>query len=47
MSEPVAGEPLPLREQKTIRVKVRFIGDILPVPYPIDDDDLKALNELE
>ena len=34
--EEVALEPLPLQNCKTIRVRIKQIGNFKPVPYPIE-----------
>jgi predicted DNA-binding antitoxin AbrB/MazE fold protein len=39
--------PLPLRERKTIRVKFRYVGEMAPLPYPLEEDEVAAPDELE
>ncbi len=34
-------EPLPLRQCKTIRVRLKRAGDFGPIPYPIEPDDVE------
>jgi predicted DNA-binding antitoxin AbrB/MazE fold protein len=46
-SKEVGYEPLPLRECKTIRVKVKLAGDIALLPYPVDHAELEDHDELE
>jgi predicted DNA-binding antitoxin AbrB/MazE fold protein len=36
---PVGYEPLPLEGRKTIRVRLKRIGELGPVPYPVEADD--------
>ena len=38
----VGYEPLPLQERRTIRVRLKRLGDLGPVPYPVDQDDLET-----
>ena len=40
-------QPLPLQHCQTIRVKFRRAGDYAPLPYPIEEGDADALDELE
>jgi predicted DNA-binding antitoxin AbrB/MazE fold protein len=37
----VGYEPLPLQECKTIRVKLKRMGDLGPVAYPIEPEDVE------
>ena len=39
--EEVDYRPLPLQQCKTIRVKVRQIGQLPPVPYPVEADEME------
>ena len=39
--EEVGYVPLPLRQCMTIRVKVKEIGELPPVPYPVEADDVE------
>ena len=32
-------EPLPLQQCTTIRVRLTHIGELPPLPYPVDSDD--------
>jgi len=34
-------QPLPLDQSKTIRVRLKRVGEIGPLPYPIDSDELE------
>ena len=34
-------QPLPLEQCKTIRVRLKRIGDFGPLPYPIESDELE------
>jgi predicted DNA-binding antitoxin AbrB/MazE fold protein len=38
----VAYEPLPLEGRKTIRVRLKRIGELGPVPYPVEPDAEEA-----
>jgi predicted DNA-binding antitoxin AbrB/MazE fold protein len=37
--EEVGYQPLPLQQCRTIRVRVKPIGELPPLPYPIEIDD--------
>src|SRR5262249_10575219 len=41
LDEDAGYEPLPLEQRKTIRVRLKHIGDIGPLPYPIEPEDLE------
>ncbi len=30
--------PLPLQQCRTVRVRLRHVGDLAPLPYPIEDE---------
>jgi predicted DNA-binding antitoxin AbrB/MazE fold protein len=34
-------EPLPLRQCKTIRVRLKRVSDFGPIPYPVEPDELE------
>ncbi len=36
--EEVGYQPLPLQQCKTIRVRLKQVGELLPLPYPIEAD---------
>jgi len=40
--EEVSYEPLPLRQCKTIHVRLKRVGDIGPIPFPIELDELEG-----
>ena len=37
----VGYEPLPLQERKTIRVRLKPVGDFGPLPYPVEPVELE------
>jgi predicted DNA-binding antitoxin AbrB/MazE fold protein len=39
VDEEVGYQPLPLQQCKTIRVRFKHIGELPPVPYPIESAD--------
>jgi predicted DNA-binding antitoxin AbrB/MazE fold protein len=39
LDEDVGYRPLPLRESRTIRVRLKCIADFVPLPYPVESDD--------
>jgi predicted DNA-binding antitoxin AbrB/MazE fold protein len=39
--EEVDYQPLPLRQVRTIRVRVKRVGDLSPIPYPVEADELE------
>ena len=41
LDEEVGYEPLSLQQRKTIRVRLKRVGDFSPVPYPVELDDLE------
>jgi len=41
VDEEAGYEPLPLEKCKTIRVRVKRIGDLGPIPYPVEPEELE------
>ena len=37
----VGYEPLPLQQRKTIRVRLKRVGDFGPLPYPVEPVELE------
>jgi predicted DNA-binding antitoxin AbrB/MazE fold protein len=41
VDEEVSHQPLPLKQRKTIRVRLKRGPDFGPLPYPVDTDDME------
>lgn len=39
LDEEAGYEPLPLQHCKTIRVRLKHVGDFGPLPYPLEPDE--------